>query len=139
MQMKGERRKARGLALQALYEIDCADHKVSDVLEGLLEGVTLSPENRAFCTNLVTGVLSHIEDIDNKISFFAPAWPVSQMAMVDRAILRIAIFELQVEKTHPVGVVINEAVELAKAFGGEGTPRFINGVLSSVSQTVSGV
>jgi len=135
--MNGERRKARGLALQALYEIDCADHKISDVLGGLLNGAALSSENRGFCTSLVTGVLSNIELIDTKISHFAPAWPISQMAIVDRTILRMAIFELLIEKKHPVGVVINEAVELAKAFGGEGTPRLINGVLSSVSQTVS--
>ena len=136
--MSSERRIARGLALQALYEIDCADHRVSDVLEALLSDVELSADNRAFCADLVKGVLSNIELIDDEISRFAPAWPISQMALVDRAILRMSIFELLFAKTHPVGVVINEAVELAKAFGAEGSPRFINGVLSSVSQSVSG-
>ncbi len=135
--MSGERRKARGLALQALYEIDCAGHSVADVTANLLREGIISPDNTAFGHRLVTGVMDNLERIDEKIASFAPAWPIGQMAMVDRSILRIAIYEMVIEGSAPVGVVINEAVELAKAFGSESSPRFINGVLSSVSHLTS--
>jgi len=135
--LSGERRKARGLALQALYEIDCAGHSPVGVMSNLLGEGVLSPDNTAFGRRLVTGVMENLQRIDEQITSFAPAWPISQMALVDRGILRIAIYEMVIEGSSPVGVVINEAVELAKAFGGESSPRFINGVLSSVSHLTS--
>lgn len=135
--MSGERRKARGLALQALYEIDCAGHPPADVMANLLGEGILSTDNTAFGRRLVTGVMENLQRIDEQITSFAPAWPISQMALVDRSILRIAIYEMVIEGSSPVGVVINEAVELAKAFGSESSPRFINGVLSSVSHLTS--
>jgi N utilization substance protein B len=100
------------------------------------EGI-LSTDNTAFGRRLVTGVMENLQRIDEQITSFAPAWPISQMALVDRSILRIAIYEMVIEGSSPVGVVINEAVELAKAFGSESSPRFINGVLSSVSHLTS--
>jgi transcription antitermination protein NusB len=95
--------------------------------------VELAPESREFAADLVRGVLTNRTKIDENIHRFAPAWPLTQMAAVDRNILRLAIFELLVDNSVPVKVAINEAVELAKSFGGDSSPRFINGVLSSVS------
>lgn len=94
-----------------------------------------SPEEEAvaFVKDLVEGVLGNKEEIDKVIERYAPAWPVAQMALIDRNILRLAIFEILFNNKVPVKVVINEAVELAKTFGGDNTPKFINGVLGTVS------
>lgn len=129
--MKG-RHKARVLSLQALYEITCSGHAPSTVLYHRL---TLSddPEAvKAFSRHLVEGVLTYKEILDRFIHRYAPEWPLEQMAYIDRNILRMAIFEFAIDGKTPVKVVINEAVELAKAFGSDSAPRFINGVLGSV-------
>jgi N utilization substance protein B len=131
--MTGERRKARELALQALFEIDLVGHAPSEVMSHTLETYSFSPEGSAFTCELLEGVVQNREKIDAQIRHFAPAWPLDQMAVVDRNILRLAIFELLHNNKVPVKVAINEAVELAKSFGADSSPRFINGVLSSVS------
>jgi N utilization substance protein B len=131
--MTGERRKARELALQALYEIDLAGHASNEVMNRILEDNPLSPEGAAFARELMEGVMRNMEKIDGQIRHFAPAWPLDQMATVDRNILRLAIYELLHNNKVPVKVAINEAVELAKSFGADSSPRFINGVLSSIS------
>ena len=135
--MVGERRKARRLALQALYEVDSTGHKVEDVIARLLSGRGLSGENSAFACDLVNGVIQNRERIDRDIQKFAPAWPVGQIPVVDRNILRLAIFEILFDNKVPVKAAINEAVELAKIFGSDNSSRFINGVLGSVSNMVS--
>ena len=86
-----------------------------------------------FARELVTGVLTNKERIDNIIQTHAPAWPVAQLAAIDRNILRLAMFEILLNNKVPVKVAINEAVELAKTFGSENSPKFINGVLGTVS------
>jgi N utilization substance protein B len=93
----------------------------------------LSEENIAFARDLVSGVIQNKEEIDQHIKRFAPAWPVEQIPIVDRNILRLAIFEILLDNSVPVKVAINEAVELAKMFGGDNSPKFVNGVLGSVS------
>ena len=135
--MAGARRKARGLALQALYEIDSVGHEIMGVLTHLLAGEGLSVENDAFVRELVNGVIQNKEKIDLNIQNFAPAWPVEQIPVVDRNILRLAIFELLLNNKVPVKVAINEAVELAKTFGSDNSPKFVNGVLGSVSGLVN--
>lgn len=130
--MIAARRQARTVALQALYEIDCADHAVLDVLPQRLQSGSLPAEAHAFVYQLVNGVLAQQETLDPLIQKYAPEWPVAQMAIIDRNILRMAIFEIAVLDTAPLRVVINEAVELAKAFGADTAPRFINGVLGSL-------
>ncbi len=135
--MTGVRRKARGLALQALYEIDAVGHEATRVLDSLLADGELSEENSAFIRELVCGVLENKEKVDLNIKNFAPAWPIEQLSAVDRNILRLAIFEILLNNKVPVKVAINEAVELAKAFGSESSPRFVNGVLGSVSALVN--
>ena len=128
-----ERHRARGLALQALYEVDASGHDPNEVIRRQLGTTTLSPENSLFTEELVAGVLKNKSGIDDYIRRFARAWPLEQMAIVDRNILRLAIFEVLVDNRVPIKVAINEAVELAKDFGGQSSPRFVNGVLSSVS------
>jgi transcription antitermination protein NusB len=131
--MAGERRKARALALQALYEIDSVGHEMEAVVSRLLAKGGLSEENAAFSCELVSGVIQNREQIDCSIQSFAPAWPVKQIPVVDRNILRLAIFEILLDNKVPVKVAINEAVELAKMFGSDNSARFVNGVLGSVS------
>jgi N utilization substance protein B len=135
--MPGTRHKARILALQALYEIDSVARRPEAVVERLLAEVNLSKENGDFVRELVSGTVKNRDEIDRHIKTFAPAWPVQQIAVIDRNILRLAIFEILFDNKVPVKVVINEAVELAKAYGSETSARFINGVLGSVS-TVAG-
>jgi N utilization substance protein B len=136
--MVGARRKARALALQALYEVDSADHEAEGVVTHLLADEGLSEENANFTRELVRGVIHNKEKIDENIRNFAPAWPIGQISVVDRNILRLAIFEILLDNKVPVKVAINEAVELAKAFGSDNSSKFVNGVLGSVSTLVSG-
>ena len=135
--MVGARRKARAIALQALYEIDCTRHEAEVALTHLLTETGLSEENAAFAQGLVNGVIQNKEKIDRNIQSFATAWPIEQIATVDRNILRLAIFEILLDNRVPVKVAINEAVELAKMFGSENSPKFVNGVLGSVSALAS--
>jgi len=130
----GARRKARVIALQALYEVDAVRHDVERALAHLLTEGKLSEENAAFTRGLVSGVLQNKERIDQHIKSFAPAWPVAQLPVVDRNILRLAIFEILLDNSVPVKVAINEAVELAKMFGSDNSSKFVNGVLGSVSE-----
>ncbi len=131
--MVGARRKARGTALQALYEIDSAGHKTEAVLSRFLDEEEISEENKAFIHDLVNKVIQNREQIDHNIRRFAPAWPVEQLPVVDRNILRLAISEILFDNKVSVKVAINEAVELAKKFGSDNSPKFVNGVLGSVS------
>jgi len=131
--MAGVRRKARVLALQALYEVDSVGHEAEEAVTRLLANEGLSEENEAFTRELVSGVIRNKEKIDHNIQSFAPAWPIEQIPVVDRNILRLAIFEILFDDKAPVKVAINEAVELAKRFGTGNSPKFVNGVLGSVS------
>ena len=135
--MLGVRRKARALALQALYEIDSAGHKAEEVVTHLLAEEGLPGENANFAHDLVTGVIQNKERIDENIQTFAPAWPIEQIPIIDRNILRLAIFEILIDNKVLVKVAINEAVELAKTFGADNSSRFVNGVLGSVSTLVN--
>ena len=134
--MAGARRKARALALQALYEIDSAGHAVEEVLTRFLDEESLTEENANFARELVRGVIQNRRKIDENIQKFAPAWPIEQIPVVDRNILRLAIFEILLDNKVPVKVAINEAVELAKTFGSDNSAKFVNGVLGSVSNFV---
>ncbi len=131
--MNGTRRKARQLALQALYEIDTVRHGAEEVVTHLLANGRLAEENSAFTRELVGGVIHNRQEIDQNIRNFAPAWPIEQIPIVDRNVLRLAIFEILFDNKVPVKVAINEAVELAKRFGTDNSPKFVNGVLGAVS------
>ncbi len=135
--MAGARRRARAIVLQVLYEVDSAGHDIEETLTNLLADGWLSEENATFVRELVNGVIQHRKEIDQDIRNFAPAWPIEQISVVDRNILRLAIFEILLDNKVPVKVAINEAVELAKSFGSDSSARFVNGVLGSVSALAS--
>jgi N utilization substance protein B len=130
--MSSSRRQSRVIALQALYEVDCTGHSIPEVLSYRLKSESVPEDGRLFVYQLVNGVTLRKEKLDDLIQQFAPDWPIDQMAIIDRNILRIAIFEIAVSHTAPLRVAINEAVELAKAYGADTSPRFVNGVLGSV-------
>ncbi|HEY7067183.1 MAG TPA: transcription antitermination factor NusB [Chloroflexota bacterium] len=124
------RRLARILAFQTLYEMDVSRHRPGEVLQRLLDEQQPAAEAAEYARALVTGVLRHRTAIDEQIHASAPAYPLAQMSPVDRNILRIGIYEcLYTSQQVPARVAINEAVELAKEYGGDSTPRFVNGVL----------
>ena len=136
--MAGARRKARGVILQALYEVDSTAHNAEDVVGRMLEVNRLSEDNSAFVRQTVSGVAQNRQQLDEHIKRFAPSWPITQLSAIDRNILRLAIFELLIDNKEPISITINEAVELAKKFGSDNSARFVNGVLSSVSALVTG-
>ncbi len=126
------RTRARSIALQVLYEIDIANHPPADILNQRLEETPLTDELAEFSRQIVFGVLPLFQELDQIIAKYAPEWPLDQIAAIDRNILRVACWEFAVQGETPVKVAINEAVELAKMFGSDSAPRFINGVLGSL-------
>lgn len=129
------RRRARTVAFQVLYEVDSVDHPWDQVSSRYLKEECFPREAVSFSRDLIEGVTTHSERIDAIIFAFAPSWPVPQLPVVDRNLLRLAIYELLIEVTSPPKVVINETIELAKRFGSDNSFRFINGVLGSLMQT----
>src|SRR5512136_167930 len=127
------RTKARSVALQVLYEIDLTGHLPGDALSARLEDDPLEANLADFTSQIIYGVYPLIEKLDNFIAQHAPEWPLDQVAVVDRNILRIALWEFAVAGCTPVKVAINEAIELAKLFGSDSTPRFVNGVLGALA------
>jgi N utilization substance protein B len=126
------RHQARVAALQALFEIDCTDHHPAHVIERRLLEADLPEPGVAFARQLVLGIDRHLGELDAMIAVYAPEWPVEQIAIIDRNVLRIAVYELLMHPDTPTKVAINEAVELAKEFGSESAGRFVNGVLGSL-------
>jgi N utilization substance protein B len=127
------RRRARIIAIQALYELDLTNHSPVVVIQRRIEDKAFPPEAVPFVRHLVFGVLQYKEHLDSLIQRYAPEWPIEQMAPIDRNVLRMALFEFSVDGQTPVKVAINEAVELAKLFGSDSAPRFVNGVLGSLA------
>jgi N utilization substance protein B len=131
--MKRERRRARSLALQVLYEVDCVGHPLDEVLASRLERSSdLGEETATFLRKMVLGAFEHAKELDAMIASCAPDWPVDELAILDRNILRIALWEIKIYAKTPEKVAINEAVELAKRFSSDNAPRFINGVLGTL-------
>jgi N utilization substance protein B len=138
-----ERQLGRQLALQALFEIDSVGHAPGDVVDARLANPSIDEDNAdpevmvgaetdRYLRWLVSGVVRNRSELDRLIIHYAPDWPVDQLAIIDRNVLRLAMFELgSQESDAPAKVVINEAVELAKRFGSDSSPRFVNGVLGS--------
>ena len=132
-----ERRRARRTAVQVLYEVDCTNHSPGTTMRYRQEEERFAPETLAFLSWLIRGVLSYQVDLDLLISRYAPEWPVDKLAIVDRNLLRLSIFELtSPDADAPPKVVINEAVELAKTFGSDSSPRFVNGVLGTAVREI---
>lgn len=128
------RTRARGLALQVLYEIDMVNHPPAEVLRQRLEEDPIAEDLADFARQIVFGVLPLTHDLDQIIARYAPEWPLDQIAAIDRNILRVSCWEFAVRRETPVKVAINEAVELAKMYGSDSAPRFVNGVLGSLAE-----
>jgi transcription antitermination protein NusB len=129
------RHQSRILALQALYEYDLTGHDGEEIGTRLRDDEDFPPAVRDYAATVFNGVIKRLEEIDSVIGEAAPAFPVRQLAAVDRNVLRIAIYELMAQrKTVPVRVAINEAIEIAKNFGAENSGRFVHGVLGTVSR-----
>jgi N utilization substance protein B len=132
-----ERRQARQLALQVLFEVDLTDHLPGTALDERLaderaNGVHDFAQGEPFLRWLVSGIIKQKAALDEMMQKYATEWPVDQLAIIDRNILRLALYEIgSHEADTPPKVVINEAVELGKLFGSDSSPRFINGVLGS--------
>lgn len=125
------RREARMLVLQSLCEADIAAHEVEDVLARLVEENQILEDVEQFSSDLVSNVLVNRVELDNIITSYASDWPLEQMALVDRNLLRMSLAEILWGSDSPQAVVINEAIELAKGFGADGSPGFVNGVLGA--------
>jgi N utilization substance protein B len=124
---------ARSVALQALYEIDVVNHAPGTVWEERVKATGLEEKLADFAREIIFGVLPIRDILDEFIAEHAPEWPLDQVAIIDRNILRIALWEIAVYENTPIKVAINEAVELGKVYGSDSTPRFVNGVLGSLA------
>lgn len=142
--MASNRHLGRIIALQTLYEeefrreADDAGFDLDEVLQRNIDRYEEMVDDVEFIRRLVSGVLAKVDELDAILQPIAPEWPISQIARMDRLVLRIGLYELVYEKDVPPKVVINEAVELAKAFGGENSSKFINGVLGTVLRQQTG-
>jgi N utilization substance protein B len=128
-----DRTRARGIALQALYELDITDHPVGTVLQERASDCGLDDDLVDFFRSIVLGVLPIRSELDHFIADHAPEWPLDQVAVIDRNILRMAVWEFALAEDIPLKVAINEAVELAKTYGSDSAPRFVNGVLGALA------
>ena len=127
------RTKARSIALQALYEVDISGHPAAQAIEERLVDEPLDNSLADFARQIVFGVLPIVEKLDDFIAQHAPEWPMDQVAVIDRNILRIALWEFAVSGVTPIKVAINEAIEMSKIYGSDSTPRFVNGVLGALA------
>ncbi len=128
------RTRARSLALQVLYEVDIANHPPGEIYKLRLEENPLPDDVAEFARQIIFGVLPITQTLDHLIAKYAPEWPLEQIAAIDRNILRMALWEFAVYRETPLKVAINEAVELAKLFGSDSAPRFVNGVLGALAE-----
>lgn len=130
-----KRRLAREKAIQALYQIDMREISLDEALQAVTGDVDqLSAAELAFSRDLVEGVLSHASEIDQAIAGDLRGWKLNRLGYVDRAVLRMAVFEILFVEEIPTKVTINEAIEIARAFGMEESVKFINGVLDSIAK-----
>lgn len=135
------RHLSRSIAMQSLYEWDFNGKKKENLVKVVEKNIReYGPglENTDFVWQLVNGVKDHLSKIDKVIEKAAPEWPIDQITIVDRNVLRIGLYELIYSKKEevPPKVAINEAIELAKTFGGESSGKFINGVLGTVYKEI---
>jgi N utilization substance protein B len=142
--MASNRHLGRIIALQTLFEQDFRRASTDDrfdleaVLARNISRYQATVDDKEFIELLVRGVDKHQVDLDAELQPVAPEWPIDQIARMDRVVLRIGLYELKYEKDVPAKVVINEAVELAKAFGSENSSKFINGVLGTLLRQITG-
>ncbi len=135
------RHLARSIAMQSLYQWDFRNQNVS-LEEALRRNLAefapgLDQEDQSFAVEIIEGVRKHLAEVDAIIVKYAPEWPLNQITLVDRNVLRVGVYELKFNQAIPSKVAINEAIELAKTFGGESSGRFINGVLGAIYKKMS--
>ena len=124
-----ERTYLRSIALQALYEYDLTEHDITTILTNRFETEDVPDDDeKKFVIDLVVGVINHRAELDALIEKYAADWPIEKIAAIDRNIIRVASYEFAIAKETPDRVAINESVELAKTFGSETAPKFVNGV-----------
>jgi N utilization substance protein B len=133
------RRQARCLALTVLYELDCTTHELGETFANQAQDSELSRSLLEFSRQLVSGIRSGQAILDKAIEDHAKEWPFDQIAIVDRNILRLALFEMLHVRSTPTKVAINEAIELAKLYGSDTAPRFVNGVLGALSEELGSI
>jgi len=142
--MASNRHLGRIIALQTLYEYEFrmasgdTNLKLKEILKRNIARYKKTVEDTPFIERVVNGVIKNQDALDAELQPIAPDWPISQIARIDRIVLRIGLFELTHEPETPPKVVINEAVELAKGFGGENSSKFINGVLGTAHRKLNG-
>lgn len=140
--MASNRHLGRIIALQSLYEIefrkDCGDRSINvdNVLTRNINRYHQEIDDKSFIEDLVRGIWGFTSKLDDLLQPLAPEWPISQISRMDRLILRIGVYELMFQKSAPPKVIINEAVELAKAFGGDNSSKFVNGVLGTAYRSM---
>jgi N utilization substance protein B len=132
----GVRREGRELALQALYSMDLNPMEMRAALQLFRENVRSNAGARAFAEELVAGVVANREAIDRNIEEKSKNWSISRMGKVDLNILRLAVYELFYRDDIPKNVTLNEAIEVAKKFGTEESPAFINGILDEIASAL---
>ncbi|MEK7138979.1 MAG: transcription antitermination factor NusB [Patescibacteria group bacterium] len=135
------RHLSRSVAMQSLYEWDFRGRKeeaLKEIVERNIKEFAAGIDDPTFIRDLVDGVIKHIPELDKIIEKAAPQWPLEQVAVVDRNVLRLGLYELLFGKRDevPPKVAINEAIELAKSFGGESSGKFVNGVLGTVYREI---
>ncbi len=128
----GARRKARELALQMLYQFDLSGNGPDIIIEMFEDLQKSKPNTREFAEKIFRGTVAHISDIDGMIQAQADNWRISRMAVVDRNIIRMSIYEFLHESDTPKLVVIDEAIEIAKQFGNDKSSQFMNGILDGI-------
>jgi N utilization substance protein B len=133
----GKRHQARELALKVLFQLESSEDDPDEVLRyHAAEGAATS-DVAHFATQLVRGVIANREKLDGILSATSEHWKLEQMAKVDRIVLRIAVYEITIDRHVPTKAAINESIELAKTFSGEEAGRFVNGILGKVAATVT--
>ncbi|EKD76645.1 MAG: transcription antitermination factor NusB [uncultured bacterium] len=132
------RHLARTISLQSLYEWDFNNRKqpIAEIMQRNVNEFAPAFDDQQFSEHLVKGVIDNLVKLNEFITKFAPEWPIEQITVVDRNVLRLGIFELKFDDDIPPKVAINEAIELAKTFGGPSSGKFVNGVLGSIYKTM---
>ena len=128
----GSRRQSREMALQAIFQADFSDEWSVENVDACLKHFCPNPEELGYALSISQGVVENLEQVDLLISLASQRWSLSRMSRVDRSIIRIATFELSMMHEVPARVAINEAIEIAKRFGAEDSPNFVNGVLDKI-------
>ena len=129
------RHLARTVALQTLFEWDFnkkQEGSLDKILQRNFTNLAAGLSDQSFVSDLISGVAKNLDDVDKTITGYAPEWPIEQITIIDRNVLRMGIYELTLDQNIPPKVAINESIELAKSFGGSSSGKFVNGVLGSI-------